>query len=189
MKTSVVAPCAAVIFASIIAGCGSGGNVATTAVTAAPAPNATCTPPAGYTIQEVFPQNNGTAVANLQGVVFAVGPSPQPGVGSPSPLPTNWFVYAVSPTYGSTYGTSSVAALAPVPGATASSTPTPLPTPSDAPSFSNFIYETASIGTFATGTKFTIYLANTNCNTGIQESTFTTSTTDLPSPSPSPTST
>jgi hypothetical protein len=134
-------------------------------------------------VQMVFPQNGGINQPNLEGVVFAV---------SPNPLPSDWYIYAVS-TFGSTQSTTSIAFLAtpvPVPGSTAGSTPTPLPVPSDTPLFPNPIYETASIGTFANNnTKFTIYLANTSCSPGIAESTFTTNLTDLPSPSPTPTST
>jgi len=126
----------------------------------------------------VFPQNNMLNQPNLEGVVFAV---------APSPLPTNWYVYATS-TFGSTAGTSSIAFLA-----TAAPSATPFPTPSDTPSFAPSlgppIYESASIGTFANNTAFTIYLANTNCFPGIQESTFTTSLTDSPTATPSPTST
>jgi len=198
MKKSVALPCVLITLASIIAGCGAAGNVATSATpTPAPSPTATCTPPPGYSIQEVFPQQNGQGVANLQGVAFAIGPSPLPANASaPSPLPTNWYIYAVS-TYGTTYGTTSIAFLAtpvPVPGSTAGSTPTPLPTPSDTPSpgflvNNNYIYETASLGTFANSTQFTIYLANTNCYNGLQESTFTTNVIDQPSATPSPSST
>jgi hypothetical protein len=75
----------------------------------------------------------------------------------------------------------------PVPASTAGSTPTPLPVPSDTPLFANPIYETASVGTFANGmTKFTVFLANTNCFPGLTESTFTTTLTDSPTPTPTP---
>jgi hypothetical protein len=170
------------------AGCGNKGNVATVSGTPTPVPipTATCTPPANEAVQEVFPVNGSTTAANLQGVVFAV---------APSPLPTNWYVYAVS-SFGTTAGTSSIAFLAtpvPIPGSTAGSTPTPLPTPSDtpsfAPSFGTPIYESASVGTFANNTQFTIYLANSNCFPGLKESTFTTTLNDSPTPTPSPTAT
>lgn len=198
MNTSVALPFAVIILASIIAGCGASGNVATGAATPAPTPSVACTSPPGYTIQEVFPQNNQTGQANLQGVVFAVGPSPQPG-GVPSPLPTNWFFYVTLNTTNDVPGTSSypasigfLATPVPVPGSTAGATPTPLPTPSDAPTnaaFSNYLYESASNGTFANSSQFTVFLANTNCYPGIQESTFGTAATDLPSPQPTATST
>ncbi len=191
MKKSVALPFVALALASTIAvGCSGNGNVAATASgtpTPFPSPTASCTPPPGYTIEQVFPQNialpgnSGLLAANLQGVVFAI---------SPSPLPTNWYIYATS-TYGSTAFTNSVGFLAtpvPVPGSTASSTPTPLPTPSDTP-IPNAIFETASIGTFANNTTFQIYLANTNCYPGLMESSFKTTLTDSPTatPSPSPT--
>jgi hypothetical protein len=198
MNTSVALPCVIIALASIVAGCGSSGNVATSAPTPVPTPSVACTSPAGYTIQEVFPQNLQGGQANLQGVVFAVGPSPQPG-GVPSPLPTSWFFYVTYNTVAGQPGTSSypssigfLATPVPAPGSTASSTPTPLPTPSDAPTnpaFVNYIYESASIGTFANSANFTVFLANTNCYPGIPESTFSTAPTDLPSPSPTPTAT
>ncbi len=208
MKNAVALPWVFLALASLItAGCGSkynaiaANNYATP--TPLPIPTATCTPPPGYTIQMVFPQSNAPnapVAANLQGVVFAIGPSPQPGTGSPSPLPTNWYVYATSPTFGtplnpsSTFNTTSVNFLAtpiPAPGSVAGSTPTPLPVPSDSPlpGFTNFIYETTSIGIFANLSQWTIYLANSNCYPGLMENTFTTTLTDTPTPTPSPAST
>jgi|GEM_PF-3204318 hypothetical protein len=192
MRKTVALPFIAIALASVIAAGCSGTNLynpnANSTPTPLPSPTISCSPsmfPAGEQVQMVFPQNGGVNVANLQGVVFAV---------SPSPLPTNWYIYAATPGYGtgSTLGTSSIAFLAvpsPAPGSTAGSTPTPLPTPSDTPAFANPIYESASIGTFANSSKFTIYLASTTCSPGIAYSTFTTNATDLPSPSPTPTST
>ncbi len=198
MKKSVALPCMVIVLASIAAGCGASGNVATSgsAATPVPSPSTTCTPPAGYTIQQVFPQNGGVGQANLQGVVFDIGPSPQPG-GSPSPLPTNWFFYVTYNTTGTpqtSYPTSLgfLALPSPAPGQTAGASPTPLPTPSDAPSnpaFTNYLQETATNGTFANSGNFTVYLANSNCYPGIQESTFGTAATDLPSPQPTATAT
>ena len=193
MRKTVALPYVFVALASlIVAGCGGGyGQTAATASgtpTPFPTPTVSCTPPAGYTIQEVFPQNGATGVANLQGVVFAIGPSPQPG-GVPSPLPTNWYFYVTS-AFGTTAFSNSIAFLAtpvPQPGASASSTPTPLPTPSDKPAFNNFLYETSSAGNFATSTGFSVFLANTNCFPGIPESTFTTAPTDTPTVAASPT--
>ncbi|MGA2392203.1 MAG: hypothetical protein ABSH03_02495 [Candidatus Lustribacter sp.] len=203
MKKSVALSCVVIALASIVAGCGANGNVATSASTPAPTPSASCTPPAGYTIQQVFPQNGQGGQPNLEGVVFDVGPSPQPG-GVPSPLPSNWFFYV---TYNVTTNPASaissypisigfLATPVPVPGSTAGSTPTPLPVPSDAPTnpaFTNYLQETASNGTFAnsaaSNSQFTVYLANSNCYPGIPESTFSTAPVDLPSPSPTPTST
>ncbi len=186
MRKTVALPFVAIALASIIvAGCSASGNQAVTATgtpTPVPVPSATCTPPAGYQIQEVFPQKGSTTAANLQGVVFAV---------APNPLPTNWYVYATS-TYGTTAGTSSIAFLAtpvPIPGSTAGSTPTPLPTPSDTPAFANPIYESASLGTFANNTTFQIYLANPSCFPGLTESSFTTTLNDSPTATPSPTGT
>ena len=197
MNKSVALPCVVIALASIIAGCGASGNVATSTPTPAPTPSAACTSPAGYTIQQVFPQNGQGGQANLQGVVFAVGPSPQPG-GVPSPLPTNWFFYVTYNTVVNQPGTTSypvsigvLATPIPAPGSTAGTLPTPLPTPSDAPTnpaFTNYIYESASNGTFANSASFTVYLANSNCYPGIPESTFSTAPTDLPSPQPTATS-
>ena len=182
MRKTVALPYLFVALASlIVAGCGGGlGQTASTAnggATPFPSPTASCTPPAGYTIQEVFPQNKGTAVANLQGVVFDIGPSQQPG-GVPSPLPTNWYFYVQS-----IAGTSAFVAFPFL--------ATPLPTPSDAPAagFTNYLQETASIGNFANNTSFAVFLANTNCYPGLPESTFTTSPTDTPTVSASPTAT
>ncbi len=189
MRKTVALPFIAIALASVIAaGCSGTGAYnpnANSTPTPLPSPTISCTPslfPAGEQVQMVFPPQNGSNVANLQGVVFAM---------SPNPLPTNWYIYAKTPT-GSTQGTSSIAFLAlpsPAPGSTAGATPTPLPTPSDTPNFANPIYESASIGTFANNTTFTIYLASTTCSPGIAYSTFTTNITDLPSPSPTPTST
>ena len=190
MRKTVALPFIAIALASVIAaGCSGTGAYnpnANATPTPLPSPTISCVPsmfPAGEQVQMVFPQNGSINAPNLEGVVFAV---------SPNPLPTNWYIYAVS-TFGSTQNTSSIAFLAvpsPAPGSTAGSTPTPLPTPSDTAAFANPIYESASIGTFANNnTKFTIYLANTTCSPGIAESTFTTNITDLPSPSPTPTST
>jgi hypothetical protein len=171
--------------ATVAAGCSGNGNTAAVASgtpTPFPSPTASCTPPANESVQQVFPQNGSVTAANLQGVVFAV---------APNPLPTNWYVYATS-AFGTTAGTQSIAFLAtpvPVPGSTAGSTPTPLPTPSDTPAFANPIYESASIGNFANNTKFTIYIANTNCFPGLAQSTFTTTLTDSPTPTPTPTAT
>jgi|ERR1700677_2525708 hypothetical protein len=190
MRKTIALPFIGIALASVIvAGC-SGTSLfnpnANGTPTPLPSPTISCAPsmfPTGEQVQMVFPQNGGINQPNLEGVVFAV---------SPNPLPTNWFIYAVS-SFGSTQSTTSIAFLAtpvPVPGSTAGSTPTPLPVPSDTPLFPNPIYETASIGTFANNnTKFTIFLANTSCSPGIAESTFTTNLTDLPSPSPTPTST
>ena len=184
MRKTVALPFVGLALASIIAaGCsGAGNNQAVTASgtpTPFPSPTASCTPPPGESIQQVFPQNGSVTAANLQGVVFAV---------APNPLPTNWYFYATSP-FGSTAGTPSIGFLAtpvPVPGSTAGATPTPLPSPSDTPGFANPIYESASIGTFANNTKFQIFLANTNCFPGLAESSFTTTLTDSPTPTPSP---
>jgi hypothetical protein len=184
MRKTVALPFAALALAAVIAaGCSGSGYTAATSTstpTPTPLPSATCTPPPGESIQQVFPQNGSTNAANLQGVVFAV---------SPNPLPTNWYFYATS-TFGTTAGTNQIGFLAtpvPAPGASAGATATPLPIPSDTPLFANPIYESASIGKFANGmTKFTIFLANTNCFPGITESTFTTSLNDSPTPTPSP---
>jgi hypothetical protein len=186
MKNAVALPWVLLALASLItAGCGNKynqiANNSFSTPTPLPIPTATCTPPPGESIQMVFPQNGSITAANLQGVVIAV---------APSPLPSNWYVYATS-TFGSTFNTTSVAFLstpAPAPGSTAGSAATPLPVPSDTPLFPNPIYETASIGTFATNTQFTIFLANSNCFPGLTQSTFTTTLTDTPAtPVPSPT--
>lgn len=187
MRNAVALPWVFLALASLVtAGCGNKYNQIAAASYATPTPfpvaTATCTPPPGESIQMVFPQNGSITAANLQGVVIAV---------APSPLPSNWYVYATSQ-FGSTFNTTSIAFLAtpvPAPGSVAGATPTPLPTPSDTPLFANPIYETASIGTFANNTLFTIYVANPNCYPGLQESTFTTTLTDTPSPTPSPSST
>jgi hypothetical protein len=184
MRKTVALPFAALALASVIAaGCsGSGYNAVTANSTPTPIPVAlpACTAPPGESIQQVFPQNGSTNAANLLGVVFAV---------APNPLPTNWYFYATS-AFGTTGGTPTIGFLAtpvPVPASTAGSTPTPLPVPSDTPLFANPIYETASVGTFANGmTKFTVFLANTNCFPGLTESTFTTTLTDSPTPTPTP---
>jgi hypothetical protein len=205
MRISAGLPLAFLTLAAIVtavAGCsGSGSSSVTSSATATPvpAPTAVCTPPGGVplaqTVQMVFPVNGGTGQANLQGVVFAV---------APSPLPTNWYFYVTS-TYGSTYGTAQIGFLgtpAPGPSPTASTTatasPSPLPTPSTAPSFASnaFVYESATIGTFANNTQFYVYLANSNCtppsaspSSPLYAGTFTTATVDTPTASPSPTST
>jgi hypothetical protein len=185
MRKTVALPFAALALASVIAaGCsGNGYNAATATGTPTPIPTTlpACTPPpAPEQVQMVFPQNGSTNAANTQGVVFAV---------SPSPLPTNWYFYATS-TFGTTGGTNTIGFLAtpsPAPTASGAPTATPLPTPSDTPLFANPIYETASLGKFASGTtKFTIFLANTNCFPGITMSTFTTSLNDSPTPTPTP---
>jgi hypothetical protein len=194
MRKSVALPFAAVALAAIVAGAGCSGSGTTVSgnstPTPIPLPTVTCTPPPGESIQMVFPQANASNQPNLQGVVFAV---------APNPLPTSWYFYVthVSGTSTlSTLGTAQIGFLAtpspqptvaPTASATAVSTGTPLPTPSDTPLFANPIYEIASLGIFANSTTFTVYLANTSCSPGIQESTFTTSDTDLPSPTPVPT--
>jgi hypothetical protein len=201
MNKSVALPCVVILLASIAAGCGSSGNVATTSAlaTPAPTPSVACTTPPGYSVQEVFPQNGQIGQPNLEGVVFAIGPNPQPG-GVPSPLPTNWFFYATYSAAGgaatTTYPTNIgfLATPVPAPSSSPGATPTPLPTPSDMPAFgNNFLYESASLGIFANSgvsqSTFQIYLANNNCYPGIAESSFTTNVIDQPSPSPSPTGT
>jgi hypothetical protein len=184
MRKSVALPWVALTLASLIAaGCSNNGYNASTASTAPtpfPTPTVACTPPAGESIQMVFPQTGSLTAANLQGVVFAV---------APNPLPTIWYIYATS-SFGTTAGSSSIQFLAtpvPIPGSTAGATPTPLPTPSDTAAFANPIFESASIGNFANATKFTIFLANTNCFPGLAQSTFTTTLTDTPTPTPTPT--
>jgi len=179
MRKTVALPWVALALASLIAaGCSSNAyNPATASSTPTPFPTPTiaCTPPAGESVQMVFPQNGSLTAANLQGVVFAV---------APSPLPTNWYVYATS-VNGTTAGTSSIAFLATPVAAATGSTPTPLPTPSDMPTFAGTpIYESASIGTFANNTHFQVFLANTNCFPGLPESAFTTTLTDSPTPTP-----
>jgi hypothetical protein len=183
MRKTVALPFVALVLGALVAaGCsGNGYNAATASATPTPfpSPTSTCTPPPGFSIQQVFPQKGSTTAANLQGVVFAV---------APSPLPTIWYVYATS-SFGTTAGTASIGFLAtpvPIPGSTAGSTPTPLPTPSDTPAFANPIYESANLGTFANNTTFQIYLANPNCFPGLTESSFTTTLTDSPTPTPSP---
>ncbi|HEV8023132.1 MAG TPA: hypothetical protein VGP41_17790 [Candidatus Lustribacter sp.] len=163
--------------AAVIAGCGASQNATAynSLPTPVPTPTTPCTSPPGFQIQMVFPQNNATSQPNLQGVVFAV---------APSPLPTNWFVYATS-IYGNTYGSSSIGFLA-----TAAPSATPFPTPSDTPLFPPAVYESTSIGTFANANStFTILLANSTCYPGVTEGTFTTSLTDSPTATPSPTGT
>jgi hypothetical protein len=187
MRKTVALPFIAIALASVIAaGCSGTGAYnpnANSTPTPFPVPTISCVPsmfPAGEQVQMVFPQSGLQNQPNLQGVVFAV---------SPNPLPTSWYIYAQS-SNGSTQGTNSIAFLAlpsPAAGQTAGATPTPLPTPSDTPNFPNPIYETASIGTFAKSTAFTIYLASTTCSPGIQYNTFTTNATDLPSPTPTST--
>lgn len=196
MRISTALPFVALAATAVVAGiAGCGGSSVYTASTPSPVvtPTGACAFPTGETAQMLFPVNGGIGVANLQGLVFAV---------SPSPLPTNWYVYA---TVGgkanadgslpagvtSTQNTSSTAFLAtpspsPSPG---SATPTPLPTPSSTPLASSYVFETASIGTFATNTQFEIYLANQNCAIGLDMGGFTTATVDTPTPTPSPTST
>jgi hypothetical protein len=189
MRKTVALPFAGLVLTAILAaGCGGSGNLASTASgtpTPFASPSAACATPAGEAIQEVFPQNGATAAANLQGIVIAV---------APNPLPTNWFFYVSfntpsAITYPGTIGY--FATPVPVPGSTAGSTPTPLPTPSDTPtmaaSFGTPIFESASLGTFANNSKFTVYAASTTCFPGIQLSSFTTSITDQPTPTPSPT--
>jgi hypothetical protein len=204
MNKSVALPCVVILLASIAAGCGSSGNIATSSSvpTPVPSPSSSCTPPAGYTIQEVFPQNGQGNQPNLEGVVFDVGPSPQPGNPVPSPLPTNWFFYVtynvatndMISSYPQSIGFLATAPPSPAPGASASATP--FPTPSDSPTnaaFTNYIQESASNGIFSNSAvnpaQFTVYLANSNCYPGIPESTFSTAPYDAPSPSPSPTGT
>ncbi len=183
MKKTVALPFVAIALTALVAaGCSGTGYTAATATntpTPIPIPTSTCTPPPGESIQQVFPQNGSINAPNLRGVVFAV---------APNPLPTNWYVYATS-AFGTTASTGSIGYLAtpiPAPGSTAGATPTPLPVPSDTPLFANPIYESTSIGTFATNTKFTIFLANSNCFPGLAQSTFTTSLTDSPTPTPTP---
>jgi len=196
MKNATALPYAALVMASIVAAVGAGcanGNLATptTPPTPIPSPTASCTPPAGETIQMVFPQNGSLNAANLQGIVVAV---------APNPLPTSWFFYVVynatTSSYPNTIGVlaTPAPAMTPSPGSTATPppTPSPLPTPSDTPSspaLANPIYESASLGTFATSSRFTVYLASAGCYPGIAQSTFTTATVDTPTASPSPTST
>ena len=180
MRKTAVLPFLAIALASVIvAGCGGTGayNAATNS-TPAPLPSATgqCALPAGESVQMVFPIPTQSQAPNIEGVVFAV---------SPNPLPTNWYMYASS-SFGSTQNTNSIAFLAtpvPVPGSVAGSTPTPLPTPSAALNVPTAIYETASIGNFsATTTTFNIFIANTNCATGIAEGNFTTGAADILKP-------
>ncbi len=131
MRKTVALPFIGIALASVIAaGCSGTGAYnpnANSTPTPLPSPTIACTTsmfPAGEQVQMVFPQHGGTAVANLQGVVFAV---------SPNPLPTNWFVYAQTPQADRRNSRTRSAFLA-VPTPSASATPTPLPTPSDTPS-------------------------------------------------------
>lgn len=178
MKNAVALPgFLLLLLAAIIAGCGSAQNAAAynALPTPIPSPTTPCTSPPGYQIQMVFPQSRASMQPNLLGVVFAV---------APSPLPTNWFVYATS-TFGSTYGTSSINFLA-----TAAPSATPFPTPSDTPLFTPAVFESTSIGVFANNnTTFAILLANSNCYPGVPEGSFTTATIDQPTATPSPAAT
>jgi hypothetical protein len=197
MRKTAALSFAALAVAAVVAGAGCSNYGATASPGGSPTPVAlpttACTPWPG--VQMVFPQNGGSGVANTQGVVFAV---------APTPLPTNFYFYVSHPNPAggadlSTLGTAQIGFLAtpspspiPSPGATGSpaATPTPLPTPSDPPTIAGTpIYETATIGTFATSTVFTVYLANTNCSPGVKMGTFTTAAVDLPSPSPVPSAT
>jgi hypothetical protein len=179
MKKPLVAFSALALASIIAAGCSGNGNSAITTggATPFPVPSTKCTTPPGETIQEVFPQNGAAAAPNLQGIVIAV---------APNPLPTNWFFYATFgannlSTYPQTLSGPFLPIAVPSPGASA---PTPFPTPSDTPSFANPIFESASFGTFATASNFTIFLANTNCFPGLQMSSFTTAPVDTPTSTP-----
>ena len=110
MRKTVALPFVAIALASIVAaGCSGSGNTAVSATgtpTPVPVPTATCTPPAGYSVQQVFPQKGSTTAANLQGVVFAV---------APNPLPTNWYFYVTHVSSGTTlttFGTAQIGFLA-----------------------------------------------------------------------------
>ena len=199
MRKSASLSFAAIAIAAVVAGAGCSGNGATATPGGSPTPvvlpTAPCALPAGETVQMVFPQANSSGAANLQGVVFAV---------APNPLPTTWYIYVTHPNPAggpvlSTLGTAQIGFLAtpspspvPSPGASATTlvTPTPLPTPSDTITVPGTpIFETASVGTFANSTTFTVYLANTACSPGLMQNSFTTAVGDLPSPSPVPSTT
>jgi hypothetical protein len=184
MKKPVVAFSALALASMIAAGCSGQGNSAITTggATPFPVPSVACTTPPGEAIQEVFPQNGAAAAPNLQGIVIAV---------APSPLPTNWFFYAKFgagnlSTYPQTVSGPFLPMAVPSPGVSA--TPSPFPTPSDQPTFAATfgtpIFESASFGTFATASNFSIFLANTNCFPGIPLSSFTTAPVDTPTATP-----
>jgi hypothetical protein len=178
MRKTAVLPLAflSVVAIALAAGCANG-NLATAggAPSPAPTPSSSCAPSLTSNIQLVFPVPGTIGAANLQGIVVAV---------SPSPLPTNYFFYA-SQNNVSTYPESISPLATPAPP-TASSSPSPLPTPSATPLFANPIYESGSIGIFATSTVWTIYIANSSCYPGVAIGSFTTANVDTPTPTPSP---
>jgi hypothetical protein len=187
MRKTVALPFAALALASVIAaGCSGTGYNGTSAPTSTPfpIPSTPCTPPP-FGLQVVFPRNGDTNAPNLQGIVIAV---------APNPLPTNWFFYAsfqtsTQITFPTNIGFFSTPIPSPGPSGGPTSTPFPAPsdTPTFSPSFGTPIFESASIGKFANGqSKFTIYLANTNCFPGVAYNTFTTSLNDSPTPTPTP---
>jgi hypothetical protein len=203
MRKTAALSFAALAVAAVVAGAGCSNYGATATPGGSPTPVAlpttACTPWPG--VQMVFPQSAPTGLPptinqpNTQGVVFAV---------APTPLPTNFYFYVSHPNPAggadlTTLGTAQIGFLAtpspspiPSPGATGSpaATPTPLPTPSDTPTITGTpIFETATIGTFATSTVFNVYLANTSCAPGVFMGKFTTAAVDLPSPSPVPSAT
>jgi hypothetical protein len=178
MRKTAVLPLAflSVVAIALAAGCANGNVAAPGGVaTAAPSPNVACTLPPGVTnVQMVFPQPSQTGQPNLQGIVIAV---------APNPMPTNWFFYEIS---GGQSSYSFAAEPFSTPNPAASPSASPLPTPSITPSFPNPIFESSSIGTFATSTNFQIYLANSSCYPGISLGAFTTASVDTPTPTPTP---
>ena len=160
--TSLVGFRGALASASILAaGCGGSGaySAANTATpTPVPTPSVACTMPPGIGVSLAYPPP---------------GPSPSPSVlpyaqgiiivASPVPLPTNWYVYAVSNL------ASPPATSPPAIGGTMTSPPSPMPTPFFDPGNANETFQYSPNGIFNTnpGAQWTTYIANTNCFPGV----------------------
>ena len=160
MKNSLLSFLAALGLAAVLAaGCGGSGSL--TSVTATPTPVATpsiaCTMPPGQQVGLAYPPPGPSP--DRRSCRTRKGSSSRP----PLPLPTNWYVYAISNL------STPPAATPPAAGGLVTTPPSPFPTPFSDPGFVNETFQYSPNGVFNTGpgSQWTTYIANTNCFPGV----------------------
>ena len=161
MKNSLLGFLGALGAAAVLAaGCGGSGAYSATNVatpTPVPTPSVACTMLPGEQVSLVYPP--ASPVPTPSGSVYAGGIVV---AAAPVPLPTNWYVYAVSPL-----------STSPASGQTMTAPPSPLPTPFTDPGLANETIQYSPNGTFgsAVGT-WNVFVANTSCFPGVQIGSF-----------------
>jgi hypothetical protein len=161
MKNSLLSFLAALGLAAVLAaGCGGSGSLTAATPTATPVatPSIACTMPPGESVALAYPPPGPSPSPSFlpyaQGIIIAA---------APAPLPTNWYVYAISNL------STPPAATPPAAGGLVTTPPSPFPTPFADPGLANETFQYSPNGVFNTnpGSTWTTYVANTNCFPGV----------------------